>query len=82
MTMYIKAKINLKKIQKERLFPGKKGTYMDVIIWVNDEPNQWGQNVSIQQSVNKGEDPIYLGDGKTDDLLKQNKADHDDELIF
>ena len=57
-------KIDVKKIDKTRLYVGKKGTYMNVAIWVNDKPDQYGNEISIQQSVKQGEKIIYLGEAK------------------
>ena len=58
------AKIDVKKIIKEKLFKGEKGTYLDLFIWVNDEEDQYGNILSIQQATKMGEDKIYLGNGK------------------
>ena len=64
MSKLIFAKIDVAKIDKERLFEGKKGTYLDLTIWINDKPDKYGNDISIQQSTKKDEDKIYLGDGK------------------
>jgi hypothetical protein len=57
-------KINCSVIDKARLFEGKKGKWADIEIWLSDEPNQFGNHVSIQQSVQKDEAKIYLGEAK------------------
>lgn len=64
MNKLISAKINLSKIDKTKLFKGAKGTYLDIAIWVNETPDQFGNDISIEQSVKKGEPKIYLGEGK------------------
>jgi hypothetical protein len=64
MSKLINAKINLDKIKDDLLFVGEKGTYLDVSIWLNDEPDQYGNDISIQQTTKKGEPKIYLGQGK------------------
>ena len=64
MSKLITAKIDVTKIQKQLLFSGQKGTYLDLIIWVNDEPDRFGNDVSIEQKTEKGKDKIYLGNGK------------------
>ena len=61
----ITAKIDVKKINKDLLFTGKQGTYLDLAIWVNDEADKYGNDVSIEQRVEKGQPKIYLGNGKT-----------------
>lgn len=63
------AKIDVSKINKEKLYKGKKGTYLDLTIFLNDEPDQYGNDMSIQQSLSKeerenGAEKIYLGNGK------------------
>jgi hypothetical protein len=57
-------KINLSKIDKSKLFKGEKGIYLDVAVWFSEEPDQFGNNLSIQQSTKKGEPKIYLGEAK------------------
>jgi len=64
MSKLINAKINLDKIKDDLLYVGEKGTYLDLSIWLNDEPDQYGNDVSIQQSTKKDEPKIYLGQGK------------------
>ncbi len=70
MSKLITASIDVTKIDKTRLITGKKGTYANLTIWVNDEADQFGNTVSIQQSLSKDEresgvDKIYLGNGKS-----------------
>lgn len=70
MARIISASINLSKIDKTRIVKGKKGTYYNVSIIVNDEANDYGQDVSLIQEQSKEEraakDPkVYLGNGKT-----------------
>jgi len=57
-------KINLSKIDKTKLFKGEKGMWMDIAVWFSEEPDQYGNNLSIQQSTKKGESKIYLGEAK------------------
>jgi len=58
------AKIDVSKIDKSKLFAGKNGTYLDVTIWINEVSDQFGNDMSIEQSTKKGENKIYLGNGK------------------
>jgi hypothetical protein len=60
----INAKINLEKIKDDLLYVGEKGTYLDLTIWLNDEPDQYGNDISIQQQTKKDDPKIYLGQGK------------------
>lgn len=64
MSKLIQGKIDVTKIVKSKLFQGQKGTYLDVNIWINDKPDQYGNICSIEQKTAKGEDKIYLGNGK------------------
>lgn len=53
--MILALSINVKKIDKARLFNGEKGTYLDAVVFVNDEPDQYGNYGMITQSVSKEE---------------------------
>ena len=69
MSKLITASVDVTKLDKEKLVKGKKGTYANLTIWVNDEVDQFGNDVSIQQSLSKeereaGASKIYLGNGK------------------
>lgn len=57
-------KIDVTKIDKARLFKGAKGVYCDLTVWFSEEPDEYGNNLSIQQSTKKGEPKIYLGSAK------------------
>ena len=47
-------KIDVKKIRKDLLFTGEKGTYMDLTLMDNrDGPDQWGNDGFIVQDVGK-----------------------------
>ena len=70
MGKLITASINLMKVDKSLLIEGTKGKYLNLTIWVNDKPDKFGNDVSIEQKVEKGKDKIYLGNGRT---YKQNE---------
>ncbi len=55
MSKLIAIKIDVTKIEKERLFQGAKGQYLDAVVFVNDEEGQYGDNGMITQSVSKDE---------------------------
>ena len=48
-------KIDVTKIDKERLFQGAKGTYLDAVVFLDDEADQYGNNGMITQQVSKEE---------------------------
>jgi hypothetical protein len=58
-------KINLSKIDKSKIFEGKTGKWVDVTIWLNDKPDNYGNDMSIEQSSEKGKDKIFLGNAKS-----------------
>ena len=69
MSKLISASIDVTKIDKSRLFKGKKGTYLSLDIWVNDEEDQYGNTVSINESLTSeereaGTKKNYIGNGK------------------
>ncbi len=70
MAKFKTASINLSKIDKSKLFTGKTGDkFVNVIIWDNSEPDQYGNDGSIQQSATKEEREAgykgpYLGNYK------------------
>jgi hypothetical protein len=64
MSQHLTASINLDKIDEKKIITGKKGRYVNIGIWINDTPNQFGKDVSIQQLTEANEPKIYLGEGK------------------
>ena len=66
----IGASIDLMKIDKSRAIKGKNGAmYYNIDIWINDEPDQYGNHASVQQNQTKEErenkkQKVYLGNGK------------------
>jgi hypothetical protein len=57
-------KINFSKIDKSKLFEGKTGKWMDITVWFNEDPDEYGNNLSIEQSTKKGESKLYIGNAK------------------
>ena len=47
--------IDVTKIDKERIYKGKKGKYLSITIRLNDEPDQYDQNGMITQSISREE---------------------------
>lgn len=61
--------INLSKIQKDKLVDGKTGKWLPLNFSINDEVDQYGNNVSISIAQSKEEreaktPKVYLGNGK------------------
>lgn len=69
MKKTIALKINLSKIDKDRLYKGNKGTYLNAIYKYDSENDQYDNNGMIVQSVSKEErdkgiQGEILGNGK------------------
>jgi hypothetical protein len=83
MSATIVASIDVTKIPKNKLVTGKKGTYLDVVLFVNDSVNDYGKNVSVAVSQSKeerasGSETLWLGSGKvliTDGVIVASEAE-------
>lgn len=89
MAKIVAIKIDVTKIDKERLYKGAKGTYLDAVVFLEDEPDQYGNNGMITQQVSKEERQngikgSILGNvkivGQTDSIAQptQGKGDAED----
>ena len=61
--------IDLNKIDKSKVIQGKKGTYYNVTAFVNDDVDQYGNNVAVATGLTKqeresGAKTQYLGNGR------------------
>jgi len=66
MATPIIAKIDVKKINKDWLFAGNKGTYLDAVVYENDVVDQYGNSHVIKQNPPKeardqGAKPVIIG---------------------
>ena len=69
MSAIINLSVNLENLPKEKFVKGKKGTYYNFTVSVNDETNDYGSNVSAYDSQTKEEreakqPKVYLGNVK------------------
>ena len=69
MGALLNVNINVENLPKEKFVKGKKGVYYNFIISVNDDTNQFGQNVSAFDSQTPEEREAkkqknYIGNGK------------------
>jgi len=70
MKIRISTSINVSKINKDRLFSGKKGKYLDATIIIDtEEVNQYGDNGFIAENISKeereaGDKGTILGNAK------------------
>ena len=60
--MPISISVNVDKIDKDRLFKGKKGRYMDLVLFETPE-SEYGDYM-VKQRAGKGERMPILGNGK------------------
>ena len=69
MAKLLNLSIDVKKITKERMYIGQKGTYLKLTVAINDEEDQFGNTVSAweeqsQEERQAKEPKTYLGQGK------------------
>lgn len=65
----MKANIDLNKIPKDKIYKGKKGSYLPIVITINDELGMFGDSGPIIVEQTKDErdakvDKVYLGNVK------------------
>jgi hypothetical protein len=69
MSKLIAISIDVTKLDKSKFVVGKKGTYANLTVSLNDEADQYGNNCSVWQSQSQEEreakqDRNFLGNGK------------------
>lgn len=79
MSDLISIRINCSSIDKARLYPGKNGKYLDLVLMKKREVDQYGNDWMCVQSVTKeerqaGVKGAILGNGKTLGQVKQAAA--------
>ena len=55
MKLGVNLKIDVSKIDKNKLFKGAKGTYLDAQVFIDIDPDKYGNNGMITQAVTKEE---------------------------
>ena len=70
MAKLVSLKLDVSKIDKSKIYKGQKGQYLTVTVALNDEVNDYGQDVSCwheqtQEERQNKEPKVYLGNGKT-----------------
>lgn len=55
MADILSLRIDVTKIEKARLYKGEKGTYLDCVIMLKDEPDQYQNLGMVVQSISKEE---------------------------
>ena len=69
MASILKANLNLAAIPKDKIYKGKKGSYLPITITINDELGNYGDNgpIIVEQSKDERDakvDKVYLGNVK------------------
>ena len=69
MSAIVNFSLDLSKLPKEKMVKGKKGTYINLSLSVNDETNEYGGNASVIVAQSKEErdakqKKLYVGNGK------------------
>lgn len=89
MKAVIQIKLNLSKVDKDRLFKGEKGVYLDATLFLSDEADQYGNHGMIVQSSTKeereaGYESPILGNAKVSDKQSSRPLTQDekDDLPF
>jgi hypothetical protein len=55
MSSILSLRIDVSKIDKSRIYKGKKGQYLDMVVFIKDELDEYGNNGMIVQSVSENE---------------------------
>lgn len=69
MSRLLSLSIDVTKLDKSRFYKGKSGTYANLDVWINDEPDQYGNHASVSENLTKeeresGAKKNYVGNGK------------------
>ena len=84
-------RVDVTKIDKTRLYKGKKGTYLTLSGMIKDEPDQYGNDVVVWEGQTEDErknkkDRNFLGNGKVvyeEQPVQEEKPDNkSNELPF
>lgn len=69
MSAIVNFSLDLSKLPKEKMIKGKKGTYINLSLSVNDNTNDYGKNASViiaqtQEEREAKQDKVYVGNGQ------------------
>ncbi len=91
----ISLSINLSKIDKSKIFEGKKGQYLDLTTFVNlDDVDEYGKNGFITQSISKenrsngvkmpiiGNNKVFWTNDEASTPSAGSKPDRSDDIPF
>ena len=66
MTIGVNINIDVTKLQREHFVKGKKGTYLDLVVFLNDEQDQYGNNGGVKQTFKDADNKAqpYIGNAR------------------
>ena len=81
--MIVNGKLDLSKVKKTDIYEGKKGKYLSITVFINDEVDNYGNDASFIISQTKEqreakEARVYLGNGKVSGRKKEPETISDD----
>jgi hypothetical protein len=81
--MIVNGKLDLSKVKKTDIYEGKKGKYLSITVFINDEVDDYGNDASFIISQTKEqreakEARVYLGNGKVSGRKKEPETISDD----
>lgn len=84
MSKIVSLKIDVSKIDKSKLFKGEKGVYLDAVLFLNEELDDYGNNGMIVQNATKeerenGERGAILGNSKPIKKQEPEQLSEEDE---
>ena len=77
MSSIIKFGLKLNQLDKSKIIQGKNGPIYPLVVYVNDEPNQWNQNVTVSTDWTKEEREA----GKKNDYVANGRVTKTDGVI-
>jgi hypothetical protein len=68
-------KLDISKIKELEpfYFHGKKADYLDVTLWINDKPDNYGNIVSINHYNKETKEKTYIGNGKSAESISRTE---------
>lgn len=90
MKIGVRINVDVTKLDKEHFFKGDKGTYCDLVVFIDDQPDAYGRNGGVKQTWKDCDDKQqdYVGNCKifwSDSSAPSREmppADDSDELPF
>ena len=86
MSKLLQCRLDVTKIDKDLLYKGEKGVYLNFNVWLNDEPDKYNNDASIEQQTPRDAPKNYIGNGKfykpKVDPVQMEETDEPKDLPF